>query len=73
MSRRDVIGALAGTALVALPALAGAQLGAYNPPPGPQGTFAIRNARIVTVSGPETVTTRALRIANVSCGPGGGL
>ena len=30
-----------------------AQLGSYNPPPGPQGTYAIRNARIVTVSGPE--------------------
>ena len=30
-----------------------AQLGSYNPLPGPQGTFAIRNARIVTVSGPE--------------------
>ena len=29
------------------------QLGSYNPAPGPQGTFAIRNARIVTVSGPE--------------------
>ena len=30
-----------------------AQLGSFNPAPGPQGTYAIRNARIVTVSGPE--------------------
>ena len=30
-----------------------AQLGSYNPTPGPQGTFAIRNARIFPVSGPE--------------------
>lgn len=30
-----------------------AQLGSYNPAPGPQGTFAIRNARIFPVSGPE--------------------
>ena len=30
-----------------------AQLGSHNPAPGPQGTFAIRNARIVTVSGAE--------------------
>lgn len=32
---------------------AAAQLGSYNPPPGPQGTFAIRNARIFPVTGPE--------------------
>ena len=30
-----------------------AQLGSHNPPPGPQGTYAIRNAKIVTVSGAE--------------------
>jgi len=30
-----------------------AQLGSFNPPPGPQKTFAIKNARIVPVSGPE--------------------
>ena len=30
-----------------------AQLGSYNPPPGQQGTFAIRNAKIFPVSGPE--------------------
>ena len=34
-------------------ATAGAQLGSYNPPPGPQGTFAIKNAHIFPVSGPE--------------------
>jgi imidazolonepropionase-like amidohydrolase len=32
---------------------AGAQLGSYNPMPGPRGTYAIRNAKIVTVSGAE--------------------
>src|SRR4051812_32774050 len=41
-----------------LPALcaasaAGAQLGSFNPTPGPQGTFAIRNGRVFTVSGAE--------------------
>ena len=30
-----------------------AQLGSHNPAPGPRGTYAIRNARIVTVSGAE--------------------
>jgi imidazolonepropionase-like amidohydrolase len=41
-------------ALVTLAASsAQAQLGSYNPPPGPQKTFAITNARIVPVSGPE--------------------
>jgi imidazolonepropionase-like amidohydrolase len=43
---------LAGAMLLA-GAQAHAQLGSYNPPPGPQGTFAIRNARIFPVSGPE--------------------
>ena len=32
---------------------ASAQLGSYNPAPGPQGTYAIRNAKIFPVSGPE--------------------
>jgi imidazolonepropionase-like amidohydrolase len=31
---------------------AAAQLGSFNQPPGPRGVYAIRNARIVTVSGP---------------------
>ena len=31
----------------------GAQLGSFNPAPGPRGVYAIRNARIVPVSGPE--------------------
>jgi imidazolonepropionase-like amidohydrolase len=30
-----------------------AQLGSFNPAPGPRGVYAIRNARIVPVSGPE--------------------
>src|SRR5688572_31440734 len=32
---------------------AGAQLGSHNPMPGPRGSYAITNAKIVTVSGPE--------------------
>jgi imidazolonepropionase-like amidohydrolase len=48
--RRTVAGGL----LSALPVLsAAAQLGSFNPPPGPQGTFAIRGGRIVTVSGAD--------------------
>lgn len=31
---------------------AAAQLGSHNPMPGPRGTYAIRNAKIVTISGP---------------------
>lgn len=38
------------TAFCASPAFA--QLGSHNPLPGAKGTYAIRNARIVTVSGP---------------------
>ena len=34
-------------------ARANAQLGSFNPSPGPQGTFAIRGGRVVTVSGAE--------------------
>lgn len=30
-----------------------AQLGSFNPSPGPQGTFAIRGGRVITVSGAE--------------------
>jgi len=30
-----------------------AQLGSFNPPPGPQGTFAIRGGTVVTVSGAD--------------------
>jgi imidazolonepropionase-like amidohydrolase len=32
---------------------ANAQLGSYNPPPGPQGTFAIKNAHIFPVTGQD--------------------
>ena len=46
--------ALRMTALLALTAsVAQAQLGSYNPMPGPRGTYAITNAKIVTVSGAE--------------------
>ena len=50
MTIRNVLAA----GLCALPALTlGAQLGSFNPPPGPQGTFAIRGGHIVTVSGAD--------------------
>ena len=45
--------ACAGAALLTATTAVHAQLGSYNPLPGPQGTFAIRNARIFPVSGPE--------------------
>ena len=45
--------ALALLLAIGTSAPAGAQLGSYNPPAGPQGTFAIRNAKIFPVSGPE--------------------
>lgn len=44
--------ALAAAFLAAAPAALLAQLGSFNPLPGPAGVYAIRNARIVTVSGP---------------------
>ena len=55
MRRNQFCAALAGATLLALGASTrvAAQLGSYNPPPGPQGTFAIRNAHIFPVSGPE--------------------
>jgi imidazolonepropionase-like amidohydrolase len=46
-----VVGALGMTVVVS--ASASAQLGSFNPNPGPQGTFAIRGGRVVTVSGAE--------------------
>jgi imidazolonepropionase-like amidohydrolase len=48
-----LVAAVALVASFAPRATLSAQLGSYNPAPGPQGTYAIRNARIVTVSGPE--------------------
>jgi imidazolonepropionase-like amidohydrolase len=39
--------------LAAFTSTARAQLGSYNPNPGPQGTFAIRGGRVITVSGAE--------------------
>lgn len=51
--RAAITAAAAAGALVALPApRASAQLGSFNPPPGPHGVYAIRNATIVTVTGP---------------------
>ena len=44
---------LAAMLLAVASTSAGAQLGSYNPAPGPQGTFVIRNAHIVPVNGPE--------------------
>jgi imidazolonepropionase-like amidohydrolase len=45
--------ALAACAAALVAAPAHAQLGSFNPPPGPQKTFAIKNAHIIPVSGPE--------------------
>jgi len=39
--------------LAGLPTSAYAQLGSFNPNPGPQGTFAIRGGTVVTVSGAD--------------------
>jgi imidazolonepropionase-like amidohydrolase len=44
---------LAGALLAGAFASAGAQLGSHNPMPGPRGTYVIRNAKIVTVSGAD--------------------
>lgn len=44
---------LAAALLVAVVPPLSAQLGSYNPPAGPHGVYAIRNARIVPVSGAE--------------------
>ncbi|MEO5798911.1 MAG: amidohydrolase family protein [Gemmatimonadales bacterium] len=44
---------LAGAALAVLALPLSAQLGSYNPAPGARGVYAIRNAHIVPVSGPE--------------------
>jgi imidazolonepropionase-like amidohydrolase len=46
-------GVLSGLFLSGAISDAGAQLGSHNPMPGPRGTYAITNAKIVTVSGPE--------------------
>ncbi|MDB4913815.1 MAG: amidohydrolase [Gemmatimonadetes bacterium] len=55
MRRMHLRAALSGAALLTIgtSTLALAQLGSYNPAPGPQGTFAITNAHIFPVSGPE--------------------
>ena len=55
--------------VVAGASTAGAQLGSHNPMPGPRGTYAITNAKIVTVSGADiergTVVIADGRIAAV--------
>ncbi len=53
LTMRPAAVVLAGAAVAALPMLAHAQLGSFNPNPGPQGTFAIRGGTVVTVSGAE--------------------
>jgi imidazolonepropionase-like amidohydrolase len=55
MLRLQIRAALAGAALLSIAAgsTASAQLGSYNPVAGPQGTFAIKNAKIVPVNGDE--------------------
>ncbi len=67
ISAAGVLAALAALAGVA--GVAGAQLGAYNPNPGPQGTFAIRGGHVVTVSGADipngTVVIRGGKITAV--------
>jgi imidazolonepropionase-like amidohydrolase len=45
------LAAAVGAAAIVSPAAA--QLGSYNPNPGPQGTFAIRGGHVVTVSGAD--------------------
>ena len=44
---------LACAALASAPRASSAQLGSFNPNPGPQGTFAIRGGTVVTVSGAD--------------------
>lgn len=44
---------LCATLLLSVARDASAQLGVFNPPPGPRGSYAIRGARIVPVSGAE--------------------
>src|SRR5258708_32044904 len=51
MRKSRSLAALGMTVLLAAPAHA--QLGSFNPNPGPQGTFAIRGGTVVTVSGAE--------------------
>ena len=55
-ARNDTVIAGLAASLAMTMALASpgaAQLGSFNPPPGPQGTFAIRGGHVVTVSGAD--------------------
>ncbi len=66
------VGAALAAVTLALPMAVRAQLGSPNPNWGPQGTFAITNARIVPVSGPAiergTVVISGGKIAAVGAG-----
>jgi imidazolonepropionase-like amidohydrolase len=53
MPRTIRIAAAVAAAAMLAPAVARAQFGVANPPAGPQGTYAITNAHIFPVSGPE--------------------
>ena len=52
-ARRVLIALFAAAASLVPPTASRAQLGSFNPPPGPQGTFAIRGGHVVTVSGAD--------------------
>jgi imidazolonepropionase-like amidohydrolase len=74
MSRTQLAALLASAAALTtlVPAVARAQFGVVNPPAGPQGTFAITNAHIFPVSGPEiargTVVISGGKITAVGAG-----
>ena len=53
LAGRSALPVVAAALLLATAERAGAQLGSFNPPPGPRGTYAIRGARIVPVTGAE--------------------
>jgi imidazolonepropionase-like amidohydrolase len=53
MRGRHMQKTILAASFTAVASIAQAQLGSYNPNPGPQGTFAIRGGHIVTVSGAD--------------------
>ena len=52
-NRKSMRAALFIAAWLAIPAIASAQLGSFNPAPGPRSTYVIRNVHIVPVIGAE--------------------
>ncbi len=70
--RRAPFALFALVPLVACAVSAGAQLGSYNPPPGPQGIYAIRGGHVFTVSGADipngTVVITGGKISAVGAG-----